>query len=294
MAVTTRTDLDPQSREIWSELFEDELRAQFRIAPLLDRSQDEQVKRQGDIVASKKFKVSQLNKGTGQLLDIDTEQANTFSPAKQSSQQIEVSINKRAVSSRDFADLVDLQTQVDLADPKVISTMAYEVSETMNGYIYGLSTTPTSETTGTASISATTLTSAAQIADNAQWPDGNRWAMVDATYWEDLLNDSTLTSADFVQDSPVMSGMILQRYGWNLVKDTSPQLKSKLNGGAGGVVMFFLPDYLALIMQQDTRTKASDKHSNNEFGAVLSMDKVFGASIGNDGADKFIIIRSGS
>lgn len=296
MTTTTTADLTQQQREVWSTLFEDELRETHKLVALLDRSQDAEVKRQGMIEGGKTFYVSQLDVKEGETLDIDTNQADEFNPQVQTASRVRVDIDKRFVSSREFTDLTEIQTIVSMRDPKVRDIMVHEMAKEENKYLLSKSAAPSTIDTGIAiaSFSADDLTTAAQQADDLFWPEDQRWLFVDASYHKALLDDSTLTSADFGAgaDNPVLGGsFVVERYGWKIVKDTSAAFRQYVGNGSAGCALFFIPDYLHYIVQQESRMKESDQHSNRKFGAVMSHDKVGGAALSNDGADKHLIKR---
>jgi hypothetical protein len=105
--------------------------------------------------------------------------------------------------------------------------------------------------------------------------------LLDPSYYSDILNAQTLTSSDYVGDeAPVIGGQVVkQRYGFNLLEDNSMGTDKGL---------FFHPDFLHLVMQQEPRFKVSDLHPNKKFGYVISVDIVFGAALGINGNLKHI------
>lgn len=290
MADTTLTQVQGQIQKYWAPLLDKELTERFVLPALVQSPSD----RTAGLRMGDKVQISQYDEMTGENKTIGSG-ADTFTPETVTLSEVEVQVDRRALASAVFDDLVDLQSQVSISDPKFRGVASRAMNRQVSDYLYSLSA-PTTEDTGVAagSFNAAKLTELGQIADDAQWPEEERWLVVDATYWKALMDDSTLTSADFVQDSPVMGGnMAINRYGWKIIKDTSAGFKTQLNAGAGGVAQAFIPSYLEFIIQRDSRVMLSDRHSNNEFKVGFSIDKVYGAKLGLDGADKHIIVRSG-
>jgi hypothetical protein len=98
------------------------------------------------------------------------------------------------------------------------------------------------------------------------------------------MDDSTLASADFVgTDKPTVGGqMAFPRFGFNLLEDTSR---------TGDYGLFFYPDFMHMVMQQEVRVKVSDLHAQKKFGYVISVDVVFGAALGVNGNVKHIRVQ---
>jgi hypothetical protein len=62
---------------------------------------------------------------------------------------------------------------------------------------------------------------------------------------------------------------------------------------ATGGGLFFHPDFLYLVSQQEPRYKVSDKHALKEFGYVFSMDMVIGSKLGIQGNLKNVKVQTG-
>jgi len=288
MADTTLTSVANQIQQFWAPL-QDKTLVEGLILPAIVESGKDKAPRKGDTV-----RISQYEEGVGENKTVGVD-ANTFTPEAISLSHVDVVIDKRAIFSTVFDDLVELQSQVSLSDPKLMGVSARAMERQINSYLYSLSApTVTQPSIAAGSFNASKLTELGQLADDALWAEDDRWLIVDPTYWKALLDDSTLTSADFVQDSPVMgSNKVLNRYGWKIVKDNSAAMKTQLNAGGAGVAQAFTTDYLEFVIQQEARTKISDRHSNNELKVGFSVDKVYGAALGLEGADKHMIVKTG-
>lgn len=291
MADTTLTSVANQIQEFWAPLVDKDLVESFVLPALVETPGSRaSVPRMGNTV-----RVSQFDERVGENKTIGVD-ASTFTPEEVTLTHVDVEINRRAIFSTVFDDLVELQSQVSMSDPKLRQVAVRAMERQINSYLYSLSA-PTVEQTSIAAgaFNAAKLTELGQIADDALWPEDERYLLVDATYWKALMDDAVLTSADFVQDRPVMrSAQMIERYGWKIIKDTSAAMKDQLNASGGGVAQAFNPNYLEFIIQQQARTKISDRHSNDEFKMGFSIDKVYGATLGLEGADKHIVVRTGA
>jgi len=292
MADTNLTEVVGQIQEFWSPTFDQELRAKQILATLLDAS--DRIKPGSVISQGNKVTVSQVNKLTGVN---QAASVKGFTAEALSTQYIDVTINQRAYAALEFVDVVELQSQINLNRIDVRDAMQYAMMSQINNYLYGL-VAPTVEQTSIAagSFDAAKLTEIAQLADEAAWPEDDRWLIVDPLYKKALLDDATLTSADFgATDRPVIGGqMVLERYGWKIIMDNSAQMKAVLNAAGAGVALFFTSNFAHYVPQRASRFMASDGHPNNEFSVKATVDTVYGAGLGNDGADKHIVVRTGA
>ena len=298
MAVTELENVANQIREVWSDLFMDELRESHVLVNLIDKTYDAEFNNSND-----RARISQYDAQTGQLLDIDRVAANDnacdFTPAAQTMSNVDLIIDKRAVSSREFCDTVALLSQVKPDSDKLRQTMAYEVGEQINNHLYSLVSPSTSAPDhvlgGTATMSASVLTQLTQLADEAFWPEGERWLLVDPQYHKDLLDSTTLVSSDFVGDRPVVAGRIVtERYGWKIVMDNSAGLRSiNTTPGNAGVAIAFIPEFMHWASPR-SQFKMSDTHSSLKFGSVMSADTIFGAVQGISGDEKVIQVKTGA
>jgi hypothetical protein len=290
MADTNLAEVVGQIKEFWSPVFDTELRTKQIMATIIDAS-DKLMP--GSIISEgNKVYVSQVNKTVG-VNQAST--VKTYTTEALSTQRIAVTIDQRAYAGLEFVDVVELQSQINLNRMDVRDAMMYGMNSQINNYLYSL-VAPTVEQTAVATIDAQKLTEIAALADDAGWAEDDRWLIVDPLYKKQLMDDATLTSADFgATDRPVIGGqMVLERYGWKIIMDNSAQFKVQVNGAAAGVAMFFTSNWAHYVPQVSSRFKASDAHSNNEFSIKATVDTIYGAALGNDGADKHIVVRTGS
>lgn len=286
------TDLDNVTSAIqtfWSPMFMDELRQTNLLFNLVNREYTGDLREMGNSVV-----VNQINAPTGQRLTIDgAGVGRTFTPETMSLSSVTITADQRLVASYDFHDLVAIQSMIDPVGSRATETrqaMVQAISNQLNTYLYSL-IAPATTIASVATMTAATVASARETAATLKWSYNKPWyALLAPQYYSDLLVDTTFTSADFVGgDAPVISGQIgLKRYGFNIFEDNT-QTAGPTSGG-----LFFHPDFLYMVSQYEPRFKISDKHSQNEFAFVMSVDWVIGAKIGIQGAARHIKVQTGA
>lgn len=278
MAATELDDITSTIQTFWPTLFMDDLFEDNIIVNLCNRDYIGSIGSTGDTVT-----INQIDNVTGETLVIDQMGGGrTFTPATMTTTGVSVTANRRFVGSVDIADLAQFQSM--LLDPNSADSAAIRmklmraVSEQINTYIYSL--VAPSVTTVAATLDASTIAGARKYGSQQLWDRTKPWySLLGPSYWEDLLLDTTLTSGDFVNDQPVVGGQRgVRRFGFNMFEDNS--------AGNADRGLFFHPDFLYWVAQYEPRFKISDKHSQNEFAYVLSVDLVGGAKLGHDGAIK--------
>ena len=287
MAETLLADVNDQIQKFWSPMFMDELLESTILPSLVNRDYEGDLKKQGDTV-----KVSQIKRPTGETKDVGVD-ANTFTPEKLTTAQVEVKAEKRFIASFEFEDLVDLQSQIQGDSSEIRQALLESIDIQLNDYLYGLLAPVGGPKTGVANFDASELNSARKLASKRKWAKMKGWwCLYDPEYGEDLRADTTITSGDFGSaDKPVVGGEIVEkRFGFNMVEDNSAGLAANYGVGGDGAALLFHPDFLYLVMQQAPRFKVSDQHSNNKFGYTISVDMVGGAKIGLEGDVKHQLV----
>lgn len=279
MSTTFKADLSNQVKTYWAPLFTRRLRESLLLGALVNKDYDGSITKEGDNV-----KVSQTVDPTGELRTIGVD-GDSFSSEKASASQVTITANKRAVASLEFADEVELQTQIDRNS--VQDGMIFAMQKQINNYLYSLVNPSTSAPDHLiASVSAVSLGALGdyrQLAAEAKWPmEGGWYALWSPQYWNDILTDTSLASRDFTGDSPVVNGQKSRRImGFDMFED---------NSRSGYYGLLFHPDFLHLVMQTSVSVKISDLHSQKKFGVLMSVDVIFGAGLGISGANKHIKI----
>lgn len=280
MSVTLKGDVTDQVQKYWAPLFTKELRESLLLGGLVNKDYQGQIKQGGDTVY-----VSQINAPTGQLLTVGTD-ADTFNSSKVSMSRVAITANKRAVASYKVADEAELQSQLSDQNSEMRNALRYAMEQQINDYLYTLaipSTSAPDHTVGSVSaMNAAAVSANRLLAAVAKWDKTKAWyALLDPSYYSDVLNDTTLMGADYgATDRPVIGGQVaLPRYGFNILEDNS------LSTDVG---YFFHPDFMHLVMQTSVQVKVSDLHPLGQFGYLISTDIVFGAGLGISGANKVI------
>lgn len=286
MSVTqfSASNIQDMVAKAWSDIFMSELREDLLLGALVNKDYEGQIAQLGD-----KVEVSQVNAPVGQLLTVGTD-ADAFSTESLSSTSIEIKADKRAVAAYEFEDTVKLMSQLGNKDSEIRQSLVYAVSNQINDYLYTLFVPSTSAPDHT--INSVTDFNAAQLnacrllAAQAKWNKMKPWyALLDPSYYTDMLNATTMTSSDYVgPDTPVVSGQIAkQRFGFNILEDNSRSVDQGF---------LFHPDFMHLVMKTQPTFKVSDLHPNKKFGYIISVDLIFGAKLGIDGAKKCIKVTA--
>lgn len=276
MAATELTNVSSAIQEFWPSMFMDDLHEDNLLYNLCNREYEGSLGRMGDTVH-----VNQIDAMTGQTLTINqTGGGRTFTPETVTTTGVNIVANRRFVASVDIADLVQFQSMIDPMSQTSVAIrreMLAAISEQINTYLYGL--VAPSATAIAATLSASTLAGVRKYGAQQKWERSKGWyGLLGPSYWEDLLLDSTLTSADYIDDKPVVGGQKgVKRFGMNLFEDNS--------AGNADIGLFFHPDFLYFVSNQ-VRFKISDKHAQGEFAYVLSADIIGGGILGHSGATK--------
>lgn len=288
MATTTLAEVQYQIEKFWSPVFMDQLKEKALLPTLVNKDYSGQIRKGGDQV-----RVSQINRPVGEMRTIGVD-ANVFNPEKLSTSYVDVQATKRIVASFEFEDLVDLQSQIGDQDSKIRQVLLEACELQLNKYCYSMVSpslaAPDHSISGVTDFNATALLNVRKLASQAYWGDGEKWLLVDPSYMNDLLNAMTMTSNDYVPDSPVVAGQIaLKRFGFNILEDNSSAMTQYLGATSGtDCALAFHPDWLLLVMQDMPQFKVSDLHGNKQFGYVISVDFWAGASLSISGAVKHI------
>jgi hypothetical protein len=281
MSVIDLAAVNDQIQKYWAPVFTKRLRENLILGSLVNKDYMGSIARGGDTV-----RVSQIVDVNGQLLSVGTD-ADTFSPEAISTVYVDIKADKRAVASAEFQDLVELQSQVD--GTKVQDTLMYAMQKQINDYLYSLvapsASAPDHEIGSVSDFNSTQLGACRVLASSAKWPmEGGWYALLGPQYNQDLMNSTTMVSSDFVSDAPTINGSIAsKRYGFTIYED---------NSRPADYALLFHPDFMHMVQQTSVQVKVSDQHANKKFGYVMSVDLIFGAKLGNQGALKHIRVTA--
>lgn len=282
MTMSLKADVTAQVQKYWSAKFTQELRESLLLGALVNKDYEGEIKKGGDTVY-----VSQVNAPVGETLSTEDGSASTFGSQKISTTRVAIQANKRFVASYEFEDIVDLQSQIDIQGSEAREALLFAMQQQINDYLYSMVAPSTSNPDH--SLASVTDMNKAQVlairtlAAQAKWSKAKGWyALLDPSYYGDVLNDTVLGSSDYgATDAPTISGQIaLPRFGFNILEDNS----SPVDYG-----LFFHPDFLHFVSQQSVRVKISDLHSNHQFGVLMSVDLVGGAALGIAGNVKHVL-----
>jgi len=145
---------------------------------------------------------------------------------------------------------------------------------------------------GVSDFNAAALNNVRTLAAQANWKrEGGWYTLASPSFYTDLLNAATLTSSDYIgQENSVVGGQIAkQRFGFNILEDSSADLVGLYGSSATDHALSFHPDFLHLVMAKQPEFKISSLHSNKQHGYVISVDFICGAALGVDGAVKHVV-----
>lgn len=291
MSATLLADVSNQVQKFWAPMFMDELKETTLLPSLINKEYDGEIKREGDTVY-----VSQINRPNAERKQTGNG-SESFSSQKMSTSRIAIVANQRITASFEVADLVDIQSQVGMQNPKMRQALLESVEIELNNYLYSLvspsTSAPDHSVSSVSDLNKTAMVANRILAGQAKWSKKEGWwGLVDPSYYGDLLSDTTLSSADYgSSEAPIIGGQIAKpRLGFNILEDNSAGLLTLSPGGAGADCgLFFHPDFMHLVMQQEPTIKISDLHSNKQHGYLISADIIVGAALGVDGANKHIV-----
>lgn len=281
MSVTTLAEVTDQVQKYWSPVFTKRLRETLLLGSLVNKDYEGSITKGGDTV-----RVSQVVDLNGQLLTVGTD-ADTFDTEQLQTLKIDIKADKRALAALEFADLVELQSQIDrevVQDP-----MLFAMNKQINNYLFSMvapsTSAPDHDLSGVATIDVAELGTIRQLAGEAKWMQDGRWfALMSPAYWAQVLTNSTLSSSLFVDDQPLVAGQKARKLmGFNAYED---------NSRTGSYAVFAHPDFLHLVQQTSVQVKISDMHSQGKFGYKMSVDIVFGAALGIQGNVKHIRVTN--
>ena len=282
MAETTLAEVQNQVKKYWSEIFMPELRENHPLIALVDKTYEGEIKRAGDTV-----RVSQVVKATGQTVQITGAAGdNKFTPEALVTRYVDIKADRRFVASYKFHDLVDLQSQINSERSEIREALLEGVATQMNNFLYSLVAPLAAQAlTGVVTMDAATLKSIRVIAGKQKWFKSPGWyGLLSPDYYGDVMDETRLTSSDYVNDQPTVGGEIVtRRYGFNIIEDNSDGLAGLSPTPGNPSAIFFHPAFCHMVTQMQARFKISDLHANEEFGYLISVDVIGGAGLGIEG-----------
>jgi len=292
MTATLVQELSAQAQEVWSPLIAMELREEILLPGLVSKEYAGSIKQQFDTV-----KVSMMNQLTGAIKTIGVNHE-VYTPEKVVMSQVNVVADTIIDVSIELDSLVDLQTQLGSPEGKSKIRMALmnALEKKTNEYLYGKVapslSAPDHSVAAVATMDAAALLGNRLLASTAKWPKDVDWiGLLGPGYWNHFLSAQTLTSADFIGADLLVPGnrnKAIKRFGFSLFEDNSDAMPV-IGGTLGRNALFFHPDWLIFVMQQDVTIKLSDLHANKQRGFLLSAEMVVGSALNNQGSLKHIV-----
>lgn len=283
MSSTLLANVTDQIQKFWSPIFTPELREKLLLGSLVDRTYEGEIKNQGDTV-----RISQIKKLDGQLLTAGVNSESFQSETIQTT-KVDIQASKVAIAAVEVESLVEIQSQIQSDSSELRTAMQFAVEKQINDYLYSLvapsASAPDHVINSVTDFNASQLLAARLLAAQAKWPKDQKWyVLADPSYYNDVLNATTLTSGDYVDDKPVVGGIVgTRRFGFNIIEDDSRSVDQAL---------IFHPSFLNLVMQTQATFKLSDLHSQKKRGYLLSVELLFGAGLGIEGAVKHITVKA--
>jgi hypothetical protein len=283
MSVTNLAAVANQIQKFWAPVFMPELKAQAKLAALVNRDYEGEIKNQGDTVY-----VSQLVIPDAQEKTVGTD-ADTFESSALSTSRISIQANKRIVVAVELEDLAALQSQLDSKDSEIRQGLLQSCMRKLNASLYGKVapsiSSPDHLINSISDFNAVQAANAKMRASQAHWMKNKPWfCALDPSYANDFSQATTLTSRDYVADGEkIMVGgeVAIKRFGINFFEDDALAVDQ---------AVVFHPDFLHLVMQTQPTFKLSDLHPQKKLGYLLSVDFVYGAALGIDGSKKHQLV----
>jgi hypothetical protein len=218
--------------------------------------------------------------------------ADSFDSQSLSTARVSVQANKRIVVALEITDLAKLQSQLDSKDSEIRTALLQSCERRLNKSLYSLvapsASSPDHIINSVTNFDATQASGARMRAAQAHWMKNKPWyGALDPSFYNDMLNASTMTSKDYVEgEAPVVGGEIAnKRFGINWFEDDSLATDQSV---------IFHPDFMYLCMQTQPTFKISDLHAQKKFGYLLSVDFIYGAALGIDGSKKHQLVVADS
>jgi len=281
MSVTKITDVSEQVKSFWSDMFVEELQESDLLVNLLSREYEGEIGPGGNEV-----KVNQWKDAEGEVSTIGVDD-DIFNPEKLGESQIIIKADKIFSASFQFTSMAQLQSQLATADSAIRMSLLAGVRKQMNNYLYNQFSLVNNIGSVT-DFNASQVSSLRKFAGQNKWKkDGNWFLTSDPSYYADLLNATTLTSADYVADQPTIAGQLgSKRFGFNIFEDNSDGLLGLIGNMSGtdseDIALAFHKEAVHFVMQQQAEFEVASLTANKQRGYVIKVDLIGGAKPGHD------------
>jgi len=283
MSATLISDLSEQINKYWAPKFKEELLESNILANLVSKDYEGNIKNGGDTVyISQMARINGVQKAIGSGHEF-------FETEKISMSRIALVADQVFSGAYEIDSLAQLQSDLDKNESMLKANILQSMSIKLNAFLYSF-------VNGASPIAAITDFNAAQLSALRKFAGQNKWGrakqwycLTDSSYYSDLMSATTLMSADYVNDKPIVGDSVgMKRYGFNVFEDNSDGLLSVIakEGGTDteDVAVAFHPDFLHMAIQQMPEFEIASLTSNKQFGYVLVGKMVGGAVLGHDSA----------
>lgn len=284
MATTGLSEVQDQIQKFWSPIFETKLKEDTILPSLVSKEYEGTIKEQHDTVY-----VSAINRPTAVRKNVNDADADTYSSQKLTTSRIAVQADTIIETGVEITSLAMIQSQLGAQDSKIRTALFEALEIELNNYIYEKvapsAAAPDHVWNGVATYDGTALGNMRVAASKAFWQKAERYLLLDPTYYQNMLDNSTLTSADFAPDVPKVGGQFsLQRMGFNILEDNSAGMSAiSPTAATDKLGLAFTPDFLLFVMQQGITFKLSDLHGQKKRGFFLSAEMLVGSEQGIEG-----------
>lgn len=270
-----------QIQKFWSPTILSQLKEDTILPSLVSKEYEGSISRAGDQV-----RVSTILRPTATRKTIGVAGYNDYTTQQLQTAYVDVKADTIIQAGYEVESLIDLQSQLHNQDSKIRQGLFEAIEIELNQYLYDqVAPAGGNVLSAVAAFDASTLGSLKVKASQNKWARKNKYLLLDPVYHQDLMGVTSLTSSDFVPDSPVVGGqMAVQRYGFNILEDNSAGLVSLSPLSAGEKVGVAIdPDFIHFVMQQGMEIKVSDLHSNKKRGYIITADIIVGSALSYEG-----------
>jgi hypothetical protein len=283
MSATVIADLTNQINKYWAPTWKSELLETDLLSNLCSKEYEGQIKRGGDTVH-----VTQVTRPSGNRKAKGSGHE-FFETEKLGTSRISITADQVYSAAYEIDELIDLQTDLEKNESVIKQNLLDAMKIKLNTYLYSFvnATTPIS---GVTDFNGAQLQALRKFAGANKWNRQKQWyILADASYYSDLLGVTALTSADFVNDKPIVGDMAgMKRFNFNIFEDNSDGLLDVIATETGtdteDVAVAFHPDFLHSVIQEAPTFEIAPLISNKQFGYILVAKMVGGAALGHDSA----------
>lgn len=256
-----------QIQKYWSPLWNTKLREDLLLGGLVNKEYDGKIAAKGDTIT-----VSLLGEIEGEIKSTSDPDYNVFSDETPTPEKVALVADRIASGAVQVETIAELQSLIERGVMGERITRA--IMKRINTYLYSLfapSASAPDHQLSKSSIAAAELAEVRRLFSES-YVGGTIYGLISPQYWEGMLTAAGLSSADYVEDSPVINGQKARKLmGMQLYED---------NSRTGKLANFFHPDAILYASQTSIETKLSDLHAMKQRGYLLSSEIIFGAKAG--------------